>query len=101
MEIIADLDFEPETELDNSFRNSRNGDYYYRYLGEKDIDELNCVYWGLVYGTVDKHEAYTYLKDKYGASCKNVPLMISYMSGIMLDLIESENNNPYQLEQLV
>ena len=101
MEVIADLDFEPETETDNSFRNSRNGEYYYKYLGEKDMDELSYIYQGLIFGRIDKHEAYTYLKDKYGISCENVSLMISYMSGIMLDLIGSENNNPCQLEQLV
>ena len=65
------------------------------------MDELNRIYQGLIFRRVDKHEAYTYLKDKYSMSCENVSLMISYMCGIMLDLIGSENNNPYQLEQLV
>ena len=101
MEIIADLDLEPKSEMDNSFRNSQNDDYYYKYLGEKDIDELTHIYHGLALGHVDKDEAYIYLKDKYGMSCENMSLMILYMSGIMADLIGSENNNPYQLEQLV
>ena len=101
MEVIADLDFEPETEMDNSFRNSRNGEYYYKYLGEKDIDELSRTYQGLIFGRVDKHEVYTYLKDKYGMIYQNTSLMFSYISGILLDLIECENNEPYAIEQLV
>lgn len=101
MEVIADLDFEPETETDNSFRNSRNGEYYYKYLGEEDINELCRIYHGLMFGRVDKHEVYSYLKDKYGMSCQNTSLMLSYICGILSDAIGIENNTPYQLEQLV
>ena len=101
MEVIADLDLEPETEMDNSFRNSRNGEYYYKYLGEEDMDELSRLYHGLALGRVNKHEVYTYLKDKYGMVYQDTSLMLSYITGILLDLIESENNNPYAIEQLV
>lgn len=101
MEVIADLDFEPETETDNSFRNSRNGEYYYKYLGEEDINELVRLYHSLAFEHVDKHEAYNYLKDKYGVSHQNVALMFSYICGILSDVIGSENDIPYQIEQLV
>lgn len=101
MEVIADLDFEPETEADNSFRNSRNGDFYCQYLGEEDINELGRIYRGLTFGRVDEHEAYSYLKDKYGMSWQNKSLMFSYICGILSDVIGSENNIPYRIEQLV
>ena len=101
MEVIADLDFEPETEMDNSFRNSRNGEYYYKYLAEEDIDELVRIYHGLTFGRVDKHEAYNYLKDKYNMSCENESLMFSYICGTLSDVVGSENNIPNQIEQLV
>ena len=101
MEVIADLDLEPETETDNSFRNSRNDEYFYKYLGEKDINELVCIYYGLMFGRVDKHEAYNYLKDKYGISFKNEALMFPYICGILSDIIGSENDTPYQIEQLI
>ena len=101
MEVIADLDFEPKTEMDNSFRNSQNGEYYYKYLGEKDIDELSSIYQGLIFGHVDEREAYNYLKDKYNMAYQNMSLMILYISGILSDIIGSENNEPYAVEQLV
>ena len=101
MEVIADLDLEPETEMDNSFRNSRNGEYYYKYLGEEDMNELVRIYHGLIFGRVDKHETYIYLKDKYNISCENETLRFSYICGILSDVIGSENDIPYQLEQLV
>ena len=101
MEVIADLDLEPKTEMDNSFRNSQNGEYYYKYLGEEDIDELSRLYHGLALGRVNKHEVHTYLKDKFGMIPQDTSLMFSYIAGTLLDLIESENNNPYQLEKLV
>lgn len=101
MEVITDLDFEPKTENDNVYRNSRNGEYYYKYLGEEDINELVCIYHGLTFGRVDKHEVYIYLKDKYGISFENEPLMFSYICGILSDIIGSENDIPYQIEQLV
>ena len=100
MEVIADLDFEPKTEKDNSFRNSRNGIYYCKYLGEEDMNELMRIYHGLIFGRVDEQEAYNYLKDKYGVSYENKSLMFSYICGILSDVIGSENNIPYQLEQL-
>ena len=101
MEVIADLDFEPETETDNSFRNSRNGNYYYKYLGEEDMNELIHIYHGLIFGRVDKQEVYIYLKDKYDISYENESLMFSYICGILSDIIGSENDIPYQIEQLV
>ena len=101
MEVIADLDLEPETETDNSFRNSQNGGYYYKYLGEKDMNELIQIYHGLIFEHVDKQEVYIYLKDKYGISYENESLMFSYICGILSDIIGSENDIPYQIEQLV
>lgn len=101
MEVIADLDFEPETEIDNSFRNSRNGEYYRKYLGVEDINELVRIYHGLTFGRIDEHEAYNYLKDKYDMSCQNKKLMFSYICGILSDIIGKENDIAYQLERIV
>ena len=101
MELIADLDLEPETETDNSYRNSRNGEYYYKYLGEEDINELLRIYHGLTFGRVNEHEAYNYLKDKYDMSYQNVSLIYSYILAILSDVVGNENNMPYQIEQVL
>ena len=93
MEVIADLDFEPVSDLDNIFRNSVNDcEYtfndcreYIQFLSQNEYEYLDYLLSRLIYNKVDEEEVRTYLLEKYELYPETCNDMIKFICDMLTD----------------
>lgn len=92
MECIADIGLEPETELDNSFRNGLNEDddygykveEYLQYLSQEDIDNIKSMIYRLKLKKISKLEVESFTSAKFGEyNFSDVKHLIRYLNELL------------------